>query len=272
MPKKKIKRRIKPTIEVRSGKTEIRSYKSAALSVRKADDGSLQLKGTAIVFNIPSQDMNGFTEIVRYEAVQKALTRNDDIYLLWQHDSKMPLARTTTGSLRLTLTPTGLDFVATLPDSPLGQNVYQSIADRTVDSVSFGFYANPEGGDSWSKDDEGNIVRELLDIYILEISPVTWPAYEAPHVDVRSAPADIRAKLKRDIDDDDDEEDNPDDLDCDGVDVDDPECDEDRSEDDDEKCDPDSPDYDPDADCDDEERSRATARANAELLLYRLAI
>lgn len=214
-----------PGGELRSGKQETRSYKATSLSVRKTADGAMQLVGTAIVFDSPSQDMGGFTEIVRYQAVQRSLQRNADVFMLWQHDTTQPLARTTTGTLTLTLTRAGLDFVATLPNSPLGQNSYQAIADKTVDSVSFGFVVNRDNnGDTWTTDAEGNVVRELLDISIREISPVTWAAYEAPHVDVRSAPADIRAKLNRDIDDDDDEEDNPDDLDCDGVDADSEEC------------------------------------------------
>jgi HK97 family phage prohead protease len=203
---KKIKR---PTIEVRSGGRETRSLKASALSVRKSADGSMQLVGTAIVFNSPSEDLGGFTEIVKCESVQKSIQRNSDVYCLWQHDTTQPLARTKTGSLKLTLTSTGLDFVATLPNSPLGQNAYQAIADGTVDSVSFGFSIEANG-DKWVLDAEGNVVRELWDINVSEISPVTWAAYLAPHVDVRSAPADIRAKLKVDNPEDEDEDDEDD--------------------------------------------------------------
>ena len=46
-----------------------------------------------------------------------------------------------------------------------------------------------------------------MDINVSELSPVTWAAYTAPHVDVRSAPADIRKKLD-DLDDDDDSDDD----------------------------------------------------------------
>jgi hypothetical protein len=88
--------------------------------------------------------------------------RNSDVYMLWQHDTSQPLARTKAGSLKLTLTQTGLDFVATLPNSPLGQNAYQSVANKVVDSVSFGFRIEPDG-DTWQSDAQGNIVRELLE-------------------------------------------------------------------------------------------------------------
>ena len=166
---KKIKRGTKPkklkhpaAVEVRSAKVETRSYKATGLSVRKAANGDMQLVGTEIVFDSPSQDLGNFTEIVRYQAAQRSLMRNSDVYMLWQHDTSQPLARTKAGSLKLTLTQTGLDFVATLPNSPLGQNAYQSVANKVVDSVSFGFRIEPDG-DTWQSDAQGNIVRELLD-------------------------------------------------------------------------------------------------------------
>jgi HK97 family phage prohead protease len=202
---KKIKRTTKskskqPKIEIRAGKPETRSYKSTRLEARKSADGSMKLAGTAIVFDSLSEDM-GFFETVKYEAVQKSLQRNLDCYMLWQHDSAQPLSRVKTGTLELTLTRAGLDFVATLPNSPLGQNAYQAVKDGTVDSVSFGFSVE-SGGDNWITRPDGSLLRELLDINVGEISPVTWAAYSAPHVDVRSCPKALRGKLKRTQDDD----------------------------------------------------------------------
>jgi uncharacterized protein len=217
-----------PTVEVRAGQRETRSYKSTGLSVRKAADGSMQLVGTAIVFGSLSQDLGNFREIVTYESVQRLLQRNNDVFMLWQHDRAQPLSRTTTGTLTLTLNQAGLDFVATLPTSPLGQNAYQAVSDGTVDSVSFGFTVEING-DRWMQDATGNIVRELLDINVAEISPVTWAAYDAPHVDVRSCPVSLRNKLKRD-DDSDLDDDNNDCNNSDDADEDSDDCDEDRDE------------------------------------------
>ena len=214
---KKTKRRTKaqklthPTIEVRSAKPEIRNYQSTKLSTRKSASGAMQIVGTAIVFESPSQDLGGFIEICKYEAVEKSLQRSNDVFTLWQHDTAQPLGRVKTGSLELTLTRAGLDFVATLPNSPPGQNAFQAIADGTVDSVSFGFTVEPNG-DKWVNGPDGKLIRELWDISVLEISPVTWAAYSAPHVDSRSCPASLRSKLKRQPDDEeiDDPEDDTD--------------------------------------------------------------
>jgi HK97 family phage prohead protease len=199
-PKSKKQKRKSTKMELRAGKPETRSYKATRLETRKAADGSMQLVGTAIVFGSESQDLGGFVEICSYEAVQKSLNRNPDVFMLWQHDSAQPLARVKTGSLAVTLNRDGLDFVATLPNSPLGENAFEAVKGGTVDSVSFGFSIQPNG-DEWIIEGE-KVVRILRDINVGEISPVTWAAYLAPHVDVRSAPQAIRAKLKRTDDDD----------------------------------------------------------------------
>jgi len=212
--KSRKQKRKSTKIEVRSGKPETRSYKSARLEVRKSADGSSnQLAGTAIVFGSESQDLGGFTEICKYEAVQKSLQRNADMFLLWQHDPSQPLARVKTGAMELSLNRAGLDFVATLPNSPLGQNAFQAVKDGTVDSVSFGFNIE-QGGDKWINTPDGRLIRELWDINVSELSPVTWAAYLAPHVDVRSCPPSLRSKLTRNEDDDFDDEDESSDEEC----------------------------------------------------------
>jgi HK97 family phage prohead protease len=272
----KPKRKKQHSIEIRSGQRELRSYKSTGLSVRKAADGSMQLVGTAIVFDSPSSQDLGFTEVVKYEAVQKSLQRNKDVFMLWQHDVSQPLARTATGQLQLTLTRSGLDFVATLPKSPLGQNAWQAVSDGTVDSVSFGF-STEKNGDKWMQDSRGNVVRELWDINVVEISPVTWASYSAPHVDARSAPADIRTKLNL-RDDDDDAGNDSDDIDCDDPDNEDnPKCqdddDEDRCDCRCERCADDDCENCTDPDCDDDDCENCpiqTRSAHMNLLLRRL--
>jgi HK97 family phage prohead protease len=260
----KSKIKSQPKVEFRAGKPETRAIKSTRLEVRKSATGEMELKGTAIVFDSLSEDM-GFFEVVKYEAVQKSLARNSDVFCLWQHDSAQPLARTSTGQLELTLTRTGLDFVCTLPQSPLGQTAYQAVKDGTVDGVSFGFNIEPDG-DNWITRPDGSLLRELLDINVIELSPVTFAAYSAPHVSTRSCPASLRSKLKRQPDDEeiedpelDDEDDEEERCDCDC-----PECLEgDCSECSDPDCD--------DPDCYDEERCPNQLRKmHLELILRRM--
>ena len=264
---KKLKRTIKNEIELRAGQPETRSRKSARLECRKSASGEMQLAGTAICFDSLSEDM-GFFEVVKYEAVQKSLARNSDVFCLWQHDSAQPLARTSTGQLELSLNRSGLDFVCTLPQSPLGQNAYQGVKDGTVDGVSFGFGVLE---DNWITRPDGSLLRELLDISLVEVSPVTFAAYSTPHVSTRSCPKALRSKLRQpnDKDTEDSElDDEDDDSEEDRCDCDCPEC----LDGDCENCSNDEcPEEDNDCeDCPMSEDDERLRKAHFELLLRRL--
>src|SRR5581483_10476073 len=174
-----------PAIEVRSGQREVRSLPASHLTVRTAPDGSKQLAGTAIVFQSPSDDLGGFTEFVTYDAVRKSLRRNPDVAFLWSHDTSQPLGRVSAKTLSLDLDQKGLHFVLDLPPTELGDRVYQSVFRRDVTNCSFGFKTMP-GGDIWTEDESGNVIRTLTDIFVAEISAVLFPAYPATQIDARS--------------------------------------------------------------------------------------
>jgi hypothetical protein len=72
--------------------------------------------------------------------------------------------------------------------------------------MSFGFAADR---DEWEQTSDGQIIRNLLECTLWEISVVGSPAYEATSVSLRSCPADIRSRLN-DYDDFDDLDDNDD--------------------------------------------------------------
>ena len=135
----------------------------------------MKISGYAAVFNSLSQDLGGFREIVAPGAFRQSL-RSNDIRLLLQHDSVgVPLARTSTGTLRLTEDKQGLRFTADLPDSPAGQNVLEAVRRGDISAMSFGFSTRR---DSWEHG-TGGTVRTLHDVDLHEVSVVGWPAYEA---------------------------------------------------------------------------------------------
>lgn len=64
----------------RTSAREVRTYTSALpLTVRTMADGRQQVSGYAIVFNSPSVDQGGFTEIVAPSALDRTLRENSDI-------------------------------------------------------------------------------------------------------------------------------------------------------------------------------------------------
>ena len=99
-----------------------------------------------------------------------------------------------------------------------------------ITDMSFAFLVDESAGDSdsWTQSSNGTITRYIESCSLFEVSAVLEGAYPASSISLRSAPAAIRAKLKRDAG-------SASDIDDDGC-------------SDDDKMNPDSPCYDPDFD------------------------
>lgn len=161
----------------------------AATEVRTLDPAGEgqppRLEGYAAVFNSPT-DFGAFQERVAPGAFRKSL-EGGDIRALWNHDSNHPLGRTTAGTLRLSEDAKGLRFSVDLPETTMGRDARVSIQRGDVTGVSFGFTV-PKGGDEWAMIG-GKRTRTLLDVGLMEVSPVTFPAYQATQVEARSLDA-----------------------------------------------------------------------------------
>lgn len=140
------------------------------------------MSGYAAVFNSRSQDLGGFVEVIRPGAFARALDM--DVRALWNHDSNHVLGRTKNGTLRLREDEHGLYMEVDLPDTAMGRDVHEMVRRGDVDQMSFAFSVN-KGGEEWRKED-GQQVRELLDVALYDVSPVTYPAYEATSVSARA--------------------------------------------------------------------------------------
>lgn len=146
------------------------------------DGESIRLSGYAAVFNSFSEDLGGFREIIRPGAFSRTLAGNPDVRLLINHDG-MPLARTTSKTLRLYEDKRGLKVEANLDASdPDVQRLKPKMARGDMDQMSFGFVTV---SDSWRTENSQDI-RELLDVDLFDVSVVTFPAYQATEVGLRS--------------------------------------------------------------------------------------
>lgn len=147
----------------------------SGLEIRADGDGRT-FTGYAAVFNADSEPMGGFTERIAPGAFRRSLTSHGwDIKLLANHDAGRVLGSTRAKTLRLTEDDRGLYVEATLPDNTDGRDIAESIRRGDIDSMSFGFSAQP-GGETWSKD---GAIRTLTDIKLYEVSIVAWPAYSS---------------------------------------------------------------------------------------------
>ncbi|KRL05839.1 phage major capsid protein [Liquorilactobacillus oeni] len=140
------------------------------------------LSGYAIVWNSPSKDLGGFTEVV----TQQALDNVDlsDVLMLNNHDYSQVLASVKAGTLKLEPDEKGLHFEATLPNTSYANDVYEQVTAGNIDSCSFGFEVN-DGSDTWTKDDDGNVTRTINAVKSLfDVSVVAVPAYDDTNVQV----------------------------------------------------------------------------------------
>jgi HK97 family phage prohead protease len=166
-------------------------WRSYTIEVRETDEGGAdqgrgKLTGYAAVFDQLSGVLFGqFRE--RIERGAFASSMEGDIRALWNHDTNLPLGRTTAGTLTLTEDAHGLRVEISPPNTSWGREAVESIKRGDVDQMSFGFDVL---ADDWDQADDGQLIRTLKKVRLWEVSPVVFPAYPQTSVSVRGNPQD----------------------------------------------------------------------------------
>lgn len=178
-------------MEIRSG-SELRA------------ESSNKLVGYAAVFNKRSLDLGGFVEVIQPGAFKSSM--GQDVRALIDHKG-IAIARTSNSTLIISEDETGLRVEIDLPDTTAGRDIGESVRRGDVDQMSFGFRVR-EGGQIFTEGEDGEIIRTLTDINLLEASIVTFPAYPDTSVASRSVlawqeervlPIIHRAKLRNEL-------------------------------------------------------------------------
>lgn len=153
-----------------------------SLKVRDLENGNHEISGYAVVFNKQSEDM-GFFEYISPSALDNVdLTQ---LMLLHGHDFNAILARADSHTLSTKIDDKGLFFVATLPDTTLGNDTYTDIKNGNIKGCSFRFDI-ADNGDEWQQDDDGTLIHIVNRIEdVPEISLVTLPAYQETSVTIQ---------------------------------------------------------------------------------------
>lgn len=160
--------------------------RSAILEVRAR---GRRLEGYAANFDTPAR-IGGFTEIVRAGAFSASLRDGSDILALVDHDPTRVLARTRSGTLRLSEDSRGLAFDLDVPDTTAGRDVLALAERRDLGGMSFGFLATDE---HWTGDR-----RELRAVRLIEVSIVSaFPAYPNTAIDARNRPQGAAVPARR---------------------------------------------------------------------------
>jgi HK97 family phage prohead protease len=154
-----------------------------AWEIRAADDdGRVTFDGIASVVDTPYmvRDMFGeFTETISRGAFNRTLKQKADVRLLVNHEG-VPLARTKSGTLRLSADP-NLRAVSELdPKNPDVQRVQSAVGRGDLDQMSIGMRVKDQ---EWNEDYTERMIRE---IELFDVSVVTFPASPTTSAGLRS--------------------------------------------------------------------------------------
>lgn len=150
----------------------------------KAQENAGKFTGYAAVFGPLSNDLGGFQERIAPTAFDDALKSGKrDIRALFDHATDKVLGRQSNGTLKLGVDETGLRVEI---DPPSGvsyvEDIRKLIARGDISQMSFGFYTQD---DSWDYRSDGQVIRTLNKLELVEVSIVSIPAYNDTSIGLR---------------------------------------------------------------------------------------
>jgi uncharacterized protein len=168
---------------------EIRSFELMELRVDAGQNGAPTIYGYASVYDTLSEDLGYFREKVAKGAFARAI-REDDVRGLFNHNPLYVLGRNKAGTLKLWEDIHGLRFEVQPPDAQWARDLAESIKRGDINQMSFGFQTIKA---EWEYIDDAaraaelktDVIRTLLEVRLLDISVVTYPAYPHTSADVR---------------------------------------------------------------------------------------
>ena len=165
---------------------EVRSCVMDSLEIRQDDSGASKIVGHAAVFNSLSEPIAGmFYERIKPGAFSRAIKEGQDVRALFNHDSNYVLGRTKSKTLSLEEDSQGLYIEIVPPKTRFAEDLAVSIERGDISQMSFGFIVRSE---TWlsGAGPNGLDIREVVDVDLFDVSPVTYPAYPDTDVAVRS--------------------------------------------------------------------------------------
>lgn len=128
--------------------------------------------GHAAVFDSLSEDLGGFQERIHKNAFDDVL--DNDVRAFFNHDPNHLLARTSSGTLKLSVDEKGLKYEFSVPDTTSGRDLLVSMERGDISQSSFAFTIQD---DTWDQENGVDIrtINKVKRLY--DVSPVSIPAY-----------------------------------------------------------------------------------------------
>lgn len=169
---------------------ERRSYEFE-VRAEENEQGNI-ITGRPIVYNSKTDIGGWFGEVIERGALDKADLK--DVRFLVNHDtSKIPLARSRrnngNSTMQLTLDDFGMGIRVELDteNNSEARNLYSAVQRGDISGMSFMFSVNDE---EWSEMETDYPTRHIKEIgSVVEVSAVTFPAYESTEIYARSKEA-----------------------------------------------------------------------------------
>ena len=178
---------------------EIEKRAGIAVEIRADEDG-IKVEGYAAVFGEETNIGGMFREVIERGAFADAIGRDDVVFLI-NHEG-LPLARTRSGTLKLTEDERGLKIETSLdPNDPDVKSIAGKMQRGDLDKMSFAFYPEVQ---EW--DESGDTpLRKIKRASLYDVSIVTTPQYDGTEIALRSLAAsrpretaqEFRLRIKR---------------------------------------------------------------------------
>lgn len=162
--------------------SNFRSYetKGSPIEVRSAERRTIG--GYGAVFGKRSVNLGGFHEILDPQLFNKSRADGwPGVICRFNHEDNLLLGTTRSGTLRLSVDNVGLPYEVDLPRCR--DDVFEMTQRGDIAHSSFAFRAYDE---DWGIDDSGYPLRTVTSAKLLDVSPVTNPAYPDATVGLRS--------------------------------------------------------------------------------------
>ena len=159
----------------------VRQVRSCGAEFRAHDEGGPVIEGYFSVFNRDYELWPGAVEQVAPGAFRETL--GGDIRALANHDTRLVLGRTTTGTLTLREDDKGLFGTIKMNEQDSdAMNLYARVQRGDVSQCSFGFDILDE---EFTERSDGSVLWTIRKVKLYEVSVVTFPAYTDTSVEVR---------------------------------------------------------------------------------------
>ena len=178
---------------------EEREVRATPYKVVVAED-SRHVEGYALLFDVESTDLGGFTEVIAPGALDGVIEKSDVLAVLNHNPNRGVLARFRKGggSLALTIDQKGLKYSFEAPNTEVGNELIEALKRGDIDASSFCFTTEI---DKWEERKDNTWLRTVEKIkHLYDVSPVYNEAYKGTTVALRSLEERKQALDKAELD------------------------------------------------------------------------